>query len=951
MKNRNDTELLIPGNGRPDDGFPVLGYICRALLTFLISLGFAIFIADSLKFDEMPTETLALSETIVITFAATLVFSLMGISKKFFFSISGVGLAVGIIRVLTEKNLAERLFFDFAALRNAFFIKLTNMGYNGMRSLVLNYDASMRRLHINHYTCLENAFIILVVILTAIFAACILRRVHILPIVGVGSAICTLSLYYGMNGPNTGFAIIIAAAVGVIALAGYDRNFTDRAAISGSLGAADGKKVPRREITSVRRKSSSMGGFVGLGTALAAALLLLIPAGLSKRMDDIPAISVPAAKLENYVISLANGKNPDFGSFLFSGVSAIDKRSTAFENRSYSGTHVFNISSDTNVPVYLRSWVGTDYYEDSWHSPSYDAIADYKSRFGEGFSPELLTSELLWAVDENLVGLNNSRTINSHIDLGYITARIDIKKLRPTSNLIFFPSYSDQRLGILGYGTKETTSNGYTNYSDGIFSSTSYVFLDEYSTIANLPLLRDPDFAQNLSGIVNRFITEYGELEEIISLAGGNNASDEALTEAYNSFRHTKYSPESSHFPSGAELSTPPDPNSLYDGEESTLTYRYVFEMTDSERYRVLGVGANYPAYRDYVYETYLTGCEGFESFQSLARSIVFNAMPVYPDMDYFRATNMKVRKIIDFLSKNMVYTLTPKDPDPDRPYVNSAETFLFDTHEGYCVQFATSAVMLIRSLGIPARYAEGYIADNFTRNRQEDATARYTSRVLDSNAHAWIEVYFDSYGWVLYEATTPYMSDMYDGYTPTETETGTTDTEPSTPEETLPEETTNDTATPVVTPTQPEKREFPVWIVIIVISAAVIAVIVIVLRARAARADKNFERLCSEAASVPAAAKELDTMIYRLLKFYGLAPRSGEQSRDFAKRVGELFDPIAPEKFTNVANAIGRVEFAPSYQPSDAKQIISFAGYLRDYTLRDGNIIKRLIRRYFIAI
>ena len=45
-KAQNDTELLIPGNGRADDGFPILGYICRALLTFLLSLGFAIFIAD-----------------------------------------------------------------------------------------------------------------------------------------------------------------------------------------------------------------------------------------------------------------------------------------------------------------------------------------------------------------------------------------------------------------------------------------------------------------------------------------------------------------------------------------------------------------------------------------------------------------------------------------------------------------------------------------------------------------------------------------------------------------------------------------------------------------------------------------------------------------------------------------------------------------------------------------
>lgn len=84
--------------------------------------------------------------------------------------------------------------------------------------------------------------------------------------------------------------------------------------------------------------------------------------------------------------------------------------------------------------------------------------------------------------------------------------------------------------------------------------------------------------------------------------------------------------------------------------------------------------------------------------------------------MDEYTARHMMVMAVIDYLSENMVYTLSPVVPSPTRDYVNAADTFLFDTQEGYCVQFATSAVMMIRSLGIPARYAEGYIASDFSR-------------------------------------------------------------------------------------------------------------------------------------------------------------------------------------------------------------------------------------------
>lgn len=943
---KTDTELILPGKDRNGDGFCALGYICRAALAFFCTLGFSLFTVDSLRNSAMPTGCLEASKAIIVALLATIFFSIMGISKRFFFITGTVGLGVSLLAVWGQNNLLERANFCFAALRSTFFQKLTELGYKGMKGYTLNAgeEAAMRRLHTNVFLSLETAFTVIIILFAALFCACLLRRVHIIPLIAVGSAVCTLFLYYGMNSGNSGFAMIIAGLCGVLALAGYDRIFTDRKTVAAASGISEKLSFHRAELNRSCRQSSSMGGFMGLGTALIAALLLAIPSGVNKRMNDIPVISTPAAKLENYFISLVNGQSPDFGSLLFSGVSAIDKRSTAFERRSYSGTHIFTVGSDINIPVYLRNWVGTDYHDDSWNSPSYEQIAAYKNKFGDDFSPERMTGDLLWAIYESLTGLADGRTYRSHSDIGYVTARIDIRKFSPTANLIFFPSYSDQRLGMLEYGTKTPLQNGYTNYSDGIFSSTGYVFLDEYSTVANLPLLRDPDFAQNLSNSVQEFRIQLYVLLNLIISAGGTDASDEALIAEFEK------SPGRVLSSGKTDTATPTEHSEV---KNYSLAYRYVYEMDDHERYRILRLVEDLTDYNDYVHTTYLTGCENFEAFENLARSIIFGNMPVYPDMDAFRAQNLKVRMIIDYLSKNMTYTLSPAAPDPDRSYVNAAETFLFDTHEGYCVQFATSAVMLIRALGIPARYAEGYIADNFERSRAEDSTTRYTTRVLDKNAHAWIEVYFDNYGWVLYEATTPYMSDMYDGYIPPASGSETTSAEPATPEDTLPvEETQTETTIPDSTePTRPVKKSLPAGVIAAAVIAAIIAIVIICLRARADSAEKKFNALKKNAEISYEAARELNSKLYRLLRLCGLVPGSGEHITDFSARVDTLLGSISPESFKNVSRAVERIEFAPSHTTGDVRLASEYCDFLRGYLLRANSISTRLWRKYILAL
>jgi transglutaminase-like putative cysteine protease len=72
---------------------------------------------------------------------------------------------------------------------------------------------------------------------------------------------------------------------------------------------------------------------------------------------------------------------------------------------------------------------------------------------------------------------------------------------------------------------------------------------------------------------------------------------------------------------------------------------------------------------------------------------------------------------------------------------------FLFDSRVGYCNYYASAEVLLLRSLGIPARLAVGYARGAFNLDE-----GYYEVRTADS--HAWPEVFFSGYGWVEFEPT-----------------------------------------------------------------------------------------------------------------------------------------------------------------------------------------------------
>jgi hypothetical protein len=74
-------------------------------------------------------------------------------------------------------------------------------------------------------------------------------------------------------------------------------------------------------------------------------------------------------------------------------------------------------------------------------------------------------------------------------------------------------------------------------------------------------------------------------------------------------------------------------------------------------------------------------------------------------------------------------------------------EEFLFTRKTGYCEHYATAMVVMLRTVGIPARLVTGFLATEWN-----EYGGYFTVRQRD--AHAWVEVYFPHSGWIIMDPT-----------------------------------------------------------------------------------------------------------------------------------------------------------------------------------------------------
>lgn len=106
--------------------------------------------------------------------------------------------------------------------------------------------------------------------------------------------------------------------------------------------------------------------------------------------------------------------------------------------------------------------------------------------------------------------------------------------------------------------------------------------------------------------------------------------------------------------------------------------------------------------------------------------------------------------QVRDYIWERTNYTLHPGNTPRGQDF---AAYFLTQSHAGYCAHYATTAVLLCRTLGIPARYVQGYVISetDFTKLPSGE---QYHIALPDYRAHAWAEIFVPTIGWMPYEFT-----------------------------------------------------------------------------------------------------------------------------------------------------------------------------------------------------
>ena len=103
-----------------------------------------------------------------------------------------------------------------------------------------------------------------------------------------------------------------------------------------------------------------------------------------------------------------------------------------------------------------------------------------------------------------------------------------------------------------------------------------------------------------------------------------------------------------------------------------------------------------------------------------------------------------KVIAVEQWLHRHTRYRL---DVPPDPEGVDAVDWFLFERRTGLCEHIASAMAVLLRSVGIPARFVVG-----FGPGERNMLTGYFDVR--QSDAHAWVEVYYPTVAWIQYDPT-----------------------------------------------------------------------------------------------------------------------------------------------------------------------------------------------------
>ncbi len=181
-------------------------------------------------------------------------------------------------------------------------------------------------------------------------------------------------------------------------------------------------------------------------------------------------------------------------------------------------------------------------------------------------------------------------------------------------------------------------------------------------------------------------------------------------------------------------------------------TYNVQAALTAATVADLRQAGTDYP---EWVRQRYLQlPPEITERTRALARELAQGAETPYD----------VAARVTQYLRQTITYQTTIEAPPENQEVL---DWLLFDYRKGFCNYYASAEVILLRTVGIPARLAVGYAQGEYHAITNEDTderpnlpegsltrSERAEYIVRQKDLHAWPEVYFPGIGWVEFEPT-----------------------------------------------------------------------------------------------------------------------------------------------------------------------------------------------------
>ena len=686
------------------------------------------------------------------------------------------------------------------------------------------------------------------------------------------------------------------------------------------------RKRERAQLAAVRKYDRigadarlAMGGFAGFAMLLLSFILLFFPTvTVQGAFNTIESIDRRMNYYREYVTAVLRGDDPVMEMYAYGEEEQnFEPHDTTAETQVFQNLNLMRIYSQFDNNLYMQGWLGVDYIDGAWHTANDDYLAQWRDLYDVQDMPSELTFERFCKLfmPAEIVEEELYEKYYSYEEYGFVAYVANVLRLRSIGTELYLPRVTSEAHGVLEYRSLNKHLLPYANFFDGVMVGSQF---DEqradYSALVYAPMQLDDEWYHNVAALI----------------AAYNNSEKEIAR--YNSFKNKRA------FKSSYTGTFDPSGNSIARSyvEDGDKVYRAMIDRFFEE--------AN--AYSDFVYNTYTSKADS-EIIRALAQEILTGSYPdeCYADSYIDEETGKRVRgellpgaqpyqlseaslrdaleastyeqrhlltmAVINRLVDDCTYTLTiTKEGDPT---LCGVENFLTVTKEGYCVQFASAAALLLRELDIPVRYVEGYICNEYTRRvYADDDLGRFVGDVQDNDKHAWIEVWYDGIGWIVYETTPAYYVDLYGKKSTSAEIMGPVIT---TPDDTPDKPDDDPSILPPVPPVDipggngeeiPFNWEALIKGILLTLAVLLVLITVIVLIVRflrkAKRAQEAREQLAKD--TIARAEHVFDTEEHRaevaaklvrqtleLLALYGTAPEKGELREAYAKRISFAYE------------------------------------------------------------